>query len=48
MPLGRCRPRWQDNIRMDLKSGGTEWTGSGSGWGQVAAFVNVGMNSQFP
>jgi hypothetical protein len=26
IPLGRCRPRWQDNIRKDLKSVGTEWT----------------------
>ena len=27
IPLGRYRPRLEDNIRMDIKSVGTEWTG---------------------
>jgi hypothetical protein len=27
-PLGRSRPRWKDNIRIDLREiGGKVWTG---------------------
>jgi hypothetical protein len=39
--LGRCRPRWDDNIKGDR----VERYGlypSGSGWGQVAGFCGHG------
>ena len=47
-PLGRCRLRWEDNIKMDLQEVG--W-GRGMHWIELAedrdrwrAFVNVVMN----
>ena len=37
-PLGRARPRWKGNIKMDLQEFGMWRYGldqAGSGWGQV-------------
>jgi hypothetical protein len=49
-PLGRPRRRWEDNIKMDLREVG--WghglDPSGSGWGQVASFLNAVMNLRVP
>jgi len=40
--LGKTRRRWEDNIKMDLQElgwgCGLDW--SGSGWGQVADFLD--------
>jgi len=34
-PLGKPRPRWEDNIRMDLQKIGCGMDSSGSGQGPV-------------
>jgi hypothetical protein len=48
-PLGRCRHRWEDNIKMDLRETGINW----ANWIQLAqdrvqwqAFVSMVMNLQ--
>ena len=44
-PLGRPRPRWVDNIRMDLHEVGcgyTDWIGAGLGYKQVADTCECG------
>jgi len=50
-PLGRCRHRWEDNVKMDLQELG--W--GGMGWIDLAqdrdrwwARVNVVMNLRVP
>jgi len=50
-PLGRCRCRWEDNIKIDLQEvgcGGMDWIDlaqDGDGWW---ALVNAAMNLQVP
>ena len=39
-PLGKCRHRWEDNIKMDLKWdvgvwSGSSWLGLGTGDGHL-------------
>jgi hypothetical protein len=46
-PLGRCRRRWEDNMRMDLLEvgcGGVDWIGLAQGRDRWRAIVNVVMN----
>jgi hypothetical protein len=50
-PLGRPRPRWEDNIELDLREIGID----GANWIQLAqdrvqwrAFVNTVMNLRLP
>ena len=40
-PLGRPRHRWEDNIKLDLKSGGKAWTGMDRGVTCVNAVMNI-------
>jgi hypothetical protein len=50
-PLGRPRPRWEDNIKMEFREIGMD----GANWVRLAqdrvqwwAFVNTIMNLRFP
>ena len=46
-PLGRPRPRWEDNIKMDLQEvgcGGMEWIYLAEDRDRWRALVNVVMN----
>jgi hypothetical protein len=50
-PLGRCRRRWGDNIKVDLRETGID----GANWIRLAqdgvqwrAFVNTVMNLRIP
>jgi hypothetical protein len=46
-PLGRPRPRWEDNIRMDLREigwGGMDWIDLAQDRDQWTALVNTVMN----
>jgi hypothetical protein len=49
-PPGRPRRRLEDNIKMDLQDvgWGHRLDCSGSGQGQVAAFMNTAMNFRVP
>jgi len=50
-PLGRHRPRWEDNIKMDLQevgSGGMDWIELAEDWDRWRALVNVVMNLRVP
>ena len=50
-PLGICRHRWEDNIRMDLQEvrcRGVEWIELVQDRDRWQAFVNVVMNLRFP
>ena len=46
-PLGRPRPRWKENIKMDFQEaecGGTEWIDVAQDRDRWRAFVNAVMN----
>ena len=46
-PLGRSRPRWEDNIKMDLQEvgcGDVDWIELAQGWERLRALVNAVMN----
>ena len=50
-PLGRPRPRWEDNIKVDLQevgSRGVEWIELAEDWDRWRALVNVVMNLWVP
>ena len=50
-PLGRPRPRWEDNIKMDLQEFGCEgidWIDLAQGTDRRWALVNEVMNLQVP
>jgi hypothetical protein len=50
-PLGRCRHRWEDNIRMDLREigwGGMDWIDLTQDRDQWRALVNMTMNFRVP
>jgi hypothetical protein len=49
--LGRPRPRWEDNNKMDLQEvgcGGMDWIELAQDRGKWRAFVNAVMNSSVP
>jgi hypothetical protein len=46
-PLGRPKPRWKDNIKMDLQEvgyGGVDWIELAQGRESLRSFVNAVMN----
>jgi hypothetical protein len=48
-PLGRPRPRWVNNIRMNLVevgSGDVDWIGLAQDWDRGRALVNSVLNLQ--
>jgi hypothetical protein len=47
-PLGRLRPRWEDNIRMDLRETGMGWIDLTQDRDQWRAVVNAVMNLRVP
>ena len=50
-PLGRPRPRWEDNIKMDLQEVGCEvvdWMHLAQDSGRWWALVNAAMNLRVP
>jgi len=50
-PLGRPRPRWEDNIRMDLQEmgcGGMDWTYLAQNRDSWRALVTAVMNLRVP
>jgi hypothetical protein len=50
-PLGRPRPRWEDNIKMDFKKldgGGMDWIQLTQDRYRWRAFVDTVMNLLFP
>ena len=50
-PLGRPRPRWEDNIRMDLEEIGINagtWVGSAQDRHYWRALVNAALNLRVP
>ena len=50
-PFGRPRPRWEDNIRMDLQkvgSGGMDWIELAQDRDKWLTLVNVVMNLGVP
>jgi hypothetical protein len=49
-PLGRPRPRWEDNIKMDLQAvgWGMDWTELAQGRDRWRALVNEVMNLRVP
>jgi len=50
-PLGRPRPRWEDNITMDLQEvgcGGMAWTKLAQDKDRWRALVNAVMNFRVP
>jgi hypothetical protein len=50
-PLGRCRSRWEDNIRVDLKEIGwdcLDWMHLAQDRDQWHAIVNTVMNFRVP
>jgi hypothetical protein len=50
-PLGRPRRRWEDNIKMDLRStgwGGMDWIDLAQGRDQWRALVNTVINLRVP
>ena len=49
--FGRPRPRWEDNIKMDLQeveSGGMDWNDLAQDRDRWRALVNVVMNLRVP
>ena len=40
-PLGRPRRRWEDNIKMDFRDGGSAWTGYDRWLAVVNAVINI-------
>jgi hypothetical protein len=50
-PLGRPTPRWEDNIRMDLREigwGNMDWIDLAQDRDQWRALVNTVMNLRVP
>ena len=50
-PLGRPRPRWEDNIRIDLEEVGINagnWVDSAQDRDYWRTLVNAGLNIQVP
>jgi len=50
-PLGRPRPRWENNIKMDLQKVGCtvmDWIELSQDRDRWRALVNAEMNLQFP
>jgi len=50
-PLGRPRPRWEENIKMDLQEvgcGGIEWIELTQDRDRWRALVNAVMNLRVP
>ena len=49
-PLGRPRPRWEDNIKMDLREvgGGGDWMELAQDRDRWRALVNTVMNLRVP
>ena len=50
-PLGRCRHRWEDNIKMDLQKvgcGGMDWIDLAQDRDRWQAIVNVERNLWVP
>ena len=50
-PLGRLRPKWKDNINMDLQEvgcGGMDWIDLAQDRGSWRALVNAVMNLHIP
>jgi hypothetical protein len=50
-PLGRPRPRWENNIRLDLREigwGGMDWIDLDQDRDQWRALVNTVMNLRVP
>jgi hypothetical protein len=50
-PLGRNRPRWEDNIMMDLQevgSGGMDWIGLAQDRDRWRTILNAVMNHRVP
>jgi hypothetical protein len=50
-PLGRCRHRWEDNFRMDLRDIGfwdVDWIHLAQDRDRWWALVNTVMNLRFP
>jgi len=50
-PLGRPRPRWEDNIKMDLQEvgfGGMDWIELAQDRDRRRTLVNVIMNLRVP
>ena len=49
-PLGRPRPRWEDNIKMDLQEVGgvADWMGLAQDRDRWRALVNTVMNFRVP
>jgi hypothetical protein len=50
-PLGRTRPRWEYNIKMDLREvvcGGMDWIGLAQDRDSWRALVNMVMNLRVP
>ena len=50
-PLGRPRPRWEDNIKMDFQEvecGCMDWIEMFQDRDRWRALVNAVMNSRFP
>jgi hypothetical protein len=50
-PLGRPKPRWEDNIKMDLQEvggGGMEWIDMAQDRDSLRALVNAVMNLRVP
>ena len=50
-PLGRPRPKWEDNIKMDLQEvgrGGVDWIELAQGRERWRALVTAVMNIRVP
>jgi hypothetical protein len=50
-PLGRLRPRWENNIKINLQEvgcGGMDWIELAQDRDRKQAFVNAAMNLRVP
>jgi hypothetical protein len=47
-PLGRPRRRWEDNSKMDLQGGGTDWIDLAQDRDRWQALVNAVMKLRVP